>query len=88
MIMANHFPEDAYPPSASIQETLKGAGETRPLIVETYSRKGVTGRRFYWRIRHKSNGEIMAQHRGYVRESDRDHAVDVLWPDLRVNPLG
>jgi hypothetical protein len=60
---------------------------TRPLIVETYSRFGLLGLRHYWRVKHKSNGEIMSQHRGYVRVEDRDHAVDVLWPDLEVKPV-
>lgn len=88
MIMANHFPEDAYPPSASIQETLKGAGETRPLIVETYSRVGLLGRRYYWRVRHTSNGEAMSSGEPYSSKKARDDAVDVLWPDLKVDPLG
>lgn len=59
----------------------------RPLKVETYSHVGVLGRKYYWRIRHIENGEIMAQHRGYVRKDDRDHAVEVLWPDLEVFPV-
>lgn len=58
----------------------------RPLKVETYSRVGILGKRYYWRVRHLSNDEIMAQHRGYVREEDRDHAVITLWPDLEVSP--
>ena len=55
----------------------------RPLRVEVYSRVGLLGRRYYWRVRHTSNGEIMAQHRGYLKAQDRDHAVGVLFPDVR-----
>jgi uncharacterized protein YegP (UPF0339 family) len=84
MIMANHSPSDPYPPSVP----LRGNLDARPLIVETYSRANQAGKRYYWRVRHTSNGEIMGQHRGYVREEDRDHAVDVLWPDLGIDPLG
>jgi uncharacterized protein YegP (UPF0339 family) len=77
-------PKATYPASAPIRGTLGN----RPLVVETYSRANQAGKRYYWRTRHTSNGEIMANHRGYVLEKDRDHAVDVLWPDLSVDPLG
>lgn len=83
MIMVNHVPGESYPPSAPIRGNL----DPRPLRVETYSRANQAGKRYYWRVRHTSNGEVMAQHRGYVREEDRDHAVDVLWPDLKVDHL-
>ena len=87
-MMIHHTPDEpvggAISPTAPINEILGN----RPLKVETYSRKGILGRRYYWRVRHTSNGENKADHHGYVREEDRDHAVDVLWPDLSVDPLG
>jgi hypothetical protein len=83
MIMANHFPSD-YPPSVPI----RGSLDARPLIVETYSRVGLLGRRYYWRVRHTSNGEIMAGGEPYSSKKARDDAVDVLWPDLGIDPLG
>jgi hypothetical protein len=82
MIMANHFPNDPYPPSAPIRGNL----DARPLIVETYSRVGLRGKRYYWRVRHTSNREIMCPSEPYSAARDRDHAVDVLWPDLKVEP--
>lgn len=59
----------------------------RPLKVETHSRIGLLGRRYYWRVRH-DNGEVMASGQPYKDARDRDHAVDVLWPDLGIDPLG
>jgi hypothetical protein len=84
MIMANHFPNDPYPPSVPIRGNL----DARPLIVETYSRVGLRGKRYYWRVKHKSNGEPMAAGEPYSTAAARDHAVDVLWPDLSVDSLG
>lgn len=60
----------------------------RPLKVETYSRIGLLGRRYYWRVRHLSNDEIQAHGEGYSDSRDRDKAVVTLWPDLEVDPLG
>jgi hypothetical protein len=83
----HHTPRDPYPPSASIRETLT----TRPLIVETYSTRRAllsSKRQYHWRVRHKSNGEVVASGEGYAAARDRDHIVDVLWPDLVVDPLG
>lgn len=60
----------------------------RPLKVETYSRIGLLGRRYYWRVRHTSNGEPMASGEPYSNPADRDHAVEVLWPGLEIDPLG
>lgn len=57
----------------------------RPLRVEVYSRVGLLGRRYYWRVRH-FNGEVMANGEPYSRAEDRDHAVEELWPDLKVVP--
>ena len=59
----------------------------RPLRVEVYSRVGLLGRRYYWRVRHTSNGEPMASGEAYSRAEDRDHAVEELWPDLKVVPV-
>ena len=56
----------------------------RPLRVEVYSRVGLLGRRYYWRVRHTSNGEIMASGEAYSRMENRDHAVSLLWPGLEV----
>jgi uncharacterized protein YegP (UPF0339 family) len=63
---------------------------TRPLIVETYSaRKALfsTKQEHRWRVRHTANGQIMASGEGYADLRDRDHAVEVLWPDLEVKSL-
>lgn len=60
----------------------------RPLRLETYSRIGIRGRRHYWRVRHTSNGEIMASGEPYSRRIDRDRAVKVLWPDLTPVDVG
>lgn len=38
--------------------------------------------RFWWRVRHTSNGEIVAQGEGYSDRRDRDHIAGVLHPDL------
>ena len=59
----------------------------RPLKVEIYSHVGILGRKHYWRVRHVLNGLIMAQGQGYRDTRDRDHAVEVLWPDLEVSPV-
>jgi hypothetical protein len=77
-------PKATWPEAVPIRGTL----DARPLIVETYSRANQAGKRYYWRVRHTSNGENMAWHRGYVREEDRNHAVDILFPDLGVDALG
>lgn len=88
MRMINYTPDapvgGAISPTAPVNEIL---GD-RPLIVETYSRVGVLGRRHYWRVRHTDNKEIMGSGEAYSDPRDRDHAVDVLWPDLSVDPLG
>lgn len=77
-------PQAIWPPSAPVNEILGN----RPLIVETYSRKGILGKRYYWRVKHTDNHENMGSGEPYSDPRDRDHAVDVLWPDLKVNPLG
>lgn len=60
----------------------------RPLIVETYSRMSLRGRRrFHWRVRHTSNGEIMASGEAYSDKRDCLHAVGLLFPDLQVVDL-
>lgn len=85
-MMIHHTPDDpkaTWPPSVPVNEVL---GD-RPLIVETYSRKGVLGRRHYWRVRHTSNGEILGSGEAYSDPRARDHAVDVLWPDLGIDAL-
>jgi len=41
-----------------------------------------TGHR--WRVRHTSNGEIMASGEGYTAQVDRDHAVEVLFPGVEI----
>ena len=86
-MMIHHDPDEpqaTWPPSTPIRGNL----DARPLIVESYSRKGVLGRRHYWRVRHTSNGEILASGEAYSDPRDRDHAVDVLWPDLGIDTLG
>lgn len=91
--MIHHDPNKqkaTYPESTPIDEVL-GRPDRRKLIVETYSRKRalLSGKREYrWRVRHKSNGEILCSGEGYSDSRDRDHAVDVLWPDLGIDALG
>lgn len=82
--MIHHVPGE---PKATWPEAvpIRGNLDARPLIVETYSRVGLRGRRYYWRVRHTSNGEIMCPSEPYSATRDRDHAVDVLWPDLSVH---
>lgn len=85
--MIHHTPQDPYPPSAPIREVLSG----RPLYVETYSTRRAllsNKRAYYWRVVHKSNGEIVASGEGYAAARDRDHIVTVLWPDLSIDSLG
>lgn len=86
--MIHHEPgepnESIWPPSVPVREVLS----KRPLYVETYSRIGLMGKRYYWRTNHKSNNLTMAQGQAYKTVEARDHAVDVLWPDLVVDPLG
>lgn len=84
MLMITRMSDDPYPPPMPIRGNL----DPRPLIVETYSRLGLLGRRYYWRVKHKSNGEPMAAGEPYSTVAARDHAVDVLWPDLGIDPLG
>jgi len=39
-------------------------------------------RRYRWRVRHASNGEVLCSGEGYVRADDRDHVCAVLFPDI------
>ena len=87
--MIHHTPGEkaTYPESTPIRGNLSN----RPLVVETYSTRRAlfsNKREYRWRVRHKSNSEILASGEAYADPRDRDHAVDVLWPDLKVNPLG
>lgn len=88
--MIHHTPDEpkaTYPASAPIRGTLGN----RPLVVETYSTKRAlfsNKREYRWRVRHKSNSEILASGEAYADPRDRDHAVDVLWPDLGIDALG
>lgn len=87
--MIHHTPGEkaTYPEAVPIRGNL----DPRPLVVETYStrRALLSSKRSYgWRVVHKSNHEIMASGEMYSDARDRDHAVDVLWPDLSVDPLG
>lgn len=87
--MIHHTPQD---PKATWPEAtpIRGNLGNRPLVVETYStrRALLSSKRSYgWRVKHKSNGEIMGSGEMYSDARDRDHAVDVLWPDLSVDPL-
>jgi len=55
----------------------------RPLRVEVYGLVPDTDPQPYrWRVVHTSNGETMASGEGYADRRDRDHAVEVLFPDL------
>lgn len=87
--MIHHTPDEpkaTYPASAPIRGTLGN----RPLVVETYSTRRAlfsNKREYRWRVVHKSNHETMASGEGYRLQSDRDHAVDVLWPDLGIDAL-
>lgn len=59
--------------------------EPRPLKVETYRiKRAMLSRRteWRWRVRHTSNGEIMASGQGYANRSDMYDAINVMWPDL------
>lgn len=61
----------------------------RPLRVETYRTvdrldAGDNLLEHRWRVVHTSNGEIMASGEGYTDRRARDHAIQVLWPDLPV----
>lgn len=81
-------PKATYPEAVSIRGNIING---RPLIVETYSTRRAllsNKREYRWRVKHKSNGEILASGEGYRLQPDRDHAVDVLWPDLAVTALG
>lgn len=39
---------------------------------------------YRWRVVHTTNGEVMASGEGYTDPRDRDHAIELLWPDLEV----
>src|SRR5690606_33936769 len=57
----------------------------RPLRAEVYRTvEGNTTQHcaHRWRVVHTSNGEIMASGEGYADKRDRDHALNVLFPDL------
>ena len=60
----------------------------RPLCVEVYHSAWppITGeaREYRWRVVHSSNGEVMASGEGYADRSDRDHAVNVLFPGVEI----
>lgn len=53
----------------------------RPLQVQTYVD---TAGQHRWRVVHTSNGETMSSGEGYIDTRDRDHAIELLWPDLEV----
>lgn len=81
-------PKATYPESVQIRGNVING---RPLVVETYStrRALLSNKRSYgWRVVHKSNHEVMASGEQYNDSRDRDHAVDVLWPDLGIDALG
>lgn len=61
----------------------------RQLRVETYRSvhrldDSAAKVQYWWRVVHTSTGENMGYGEGYASRTDRDHAVQVLWPDLDV----
>lgn len=65
-------------------------GTDRPLRVEVWETSRVDAGpdgslrvpKFWWRARHESNGEIVAQGEGYSDPRPRDHMVRFLFPDI------
>ena len=88
--MIHHTPQD---PKATWPEAtpIRGNLSNRPLVVETYSTRRAllsSKREYRWRVRHTDNGENMGSGQAYSDPRDRDHAVNVLWPDLGIDALG
>lgn len=49
----------------------------RKLKIETFDRRTLWGRRYFFRIK-AANGEVIAQSEGYRNRLDRDGATDLL----------
>jgi hypothetical protein len=77
---------DMFEPARSLRvETYRSGTTEVPELGETEHAHVPTGPIEYrWRVRHTSNGEIMASGEGYTDRRARDHAIQVLWPDLPV----
>lgn len=56
------------------------------ITFETFDRRGIRGRRFYWRLR-AANGEIVAQSEGYTSAVARDAGVKFVRKNARTAPI-
>ncbi len=53
---------------------------------QVYSRIGLRGRRWYWRLR-AANGEIIAQGEAYANKTDAIYAVRLVMSTRSATPL-
>ena len=56
------------------------------LIFETYDKRTLRGRRYYWRLR-AANGEIVAQGEGYNSAAGRDNGIRVVASTTAATPV-